>query len=229
MIIDQWQSEPITNFQQWQRQTINTWFPCASSPKSSGRTVNQIDSQRTDRNSKERVGKTERTIFVSWFGLQIKSHFYGVCPDITPFPTILSAYYLTRVIPTEQVRLCVRTSQCPYANKCHSLFTLSDGACVCGTVLSFCPFCPVFPAGISLYKAWLHYLMQPQSPQTLHMVRTLGLNPCLSSVWNLLFALIKTVKYCPQLWLYDTQTRCSDIKSGHRSSCSESLWPEANI
>lgn len=162
----------------------------------------------------------------------------SIWPVIAPFPTILSAYYLTRVIPTEQVQFCARISQCPYANRRHSLFTLSDGVDVCGTVLLFCP---VFPAGISCTRpdciTWCKNVrMQTQESSQTALPsnnRHPGLahgsytwfeptfnNPCLRSVWNLLFALIKTVKYCPQLWLYDTQTRCCDIKSGHHFSCS---------
>lgn len=78
----------------------------------------------------------------------------------------------------------------------------------------------------------------------LHMVLTLGLNQHLTMFAFSVKPTVctdKTVKYCPQLWLYDTQTRCCDIKSGHhfpskRGSFSvisqgraESLWPEANI
>lgn len=82
-----------------------------------------------------RQNRAENLCLVVWPANKV-SLLWSLCPVIAPFPTILFAYYLTRVIPTEQVQVCARNSQYPYANRRHSLFTLSDGADMCGAVRS---------------------------------------------------------------------------------------------
>lgn len=121
------------------RQTINKWFPWDSSQKSSGRTVNQIDSQRTCRNSSEPAKASGKSLSrgLAWNKATL---LWRLCPVIAPFPTIPSAYHLIWAIPTEQVQMCVRTSPWSYANTRHHC------------LLSLRWFCSMFPTGISLYE-----------------------------------------------------------------------------